>query len=402
MVDLNDEAAVREQAQYERDRSAIFWYNRHREGEKSRHRARQGGRLVYSSRGPHSFIADTARNALYGGAVDKELDDRLRDHGSQSALHPAFKELRGLDGTVGDGGSFSPPLHLQAEFQYGAHPLRATADLCRRLPMPAHALQIYVPAFTAGSTAAVDSTQNTSLAENDPTDTAIMANITTISGLFTASRQLVDQASPDSSIDEVLFSDLGASYGAQLDSNVLTGAGGTGQMTGLLNTSGASTVGAGSSVAGLLDGIATGYQTMVQTRYRKPDVMICHPRRWLSGFANTVDLQGRPLMLPSTHPAALAGTPDDGVVAEWLGMKVVLDVNVPTTSGNGSQDYVILGHSQDWLLYEGELNYQVNRGTLAAQMSVVLVGWRYAALAVRYPASICLVGPFNAPTTPGS
>jgi hypothetical protein len=127
-----------------------------------------------------------------------------------------------------------------------------------------------------------------------------------------------------------------------------------------------------------------------------------HPRRWLSGFANAVDLQGRPLVLPSTHPAALMGTPDDGVVAEWLGMIVILDVNVPITSGSGSQDYVILGHSQDWLLYEGPLNFQVDKQQLAYSMSVNLIAWRYAALVVRYPSSICLVGPFNPPTTPGS
>jgi hypothetical protein len=127
-----------------------------------------------------------------------------------------------------------------------------------------------------------------------------------------------------------------------------------------------------------------------------------HPRRWLSGFTNALDEQGRPLMLPSTHPAALVGTADDGVVAEWLGMRVVLDVNVPITSGSGSQDYVILGHSSDWLLYEGPLNFQVAKEQLAYSMSVNLIGWRYAAFVVRYPSSVCLVGPFDTPTTPGS
>jgi hypothetical protein len=183
---------------------------------------------------------------------------------------------------------------------------------------------------------------------------------------------------------------------------VLTGSGSGQQMTGLLNTSGVSTVAAASSVAGMVDGVVTGYQTMVATRFRKPDVCIMHPRRWLSGFANGIDLQGRPLMLPSTHPAALVRTADDGVVAEWLGMKVILDVNVPTTSGNGSQDYIIPGHSQDWLLYESMPNFEVYKETLANQMSVVLIGWQYTALVLRFPSSICLVGPFNAPTTPGS
>jgi HK97 family phage major capsid protein len=182
---------------------------------------------------------------------------------------------------------------------------------------------------------------------------------------------------------------------------VLTGSG-SGQITGLLNVSGASTVSAGNSVAGLVDGIATAYQTMVATRYRKPNVAIMHPRRFLSGFANGIDLQGRPLMLPSTHPAALVGTPDDGVVAEWLGMKIVLDVNVPTASGSGDQDYVILDHSPDWLLYEGPLNFEVAKQTLAANLSVELVAWRYATLAVRYPSSVCLVGPFDPPVGQGS
>jgi hypothetical protein len=140
----------------------------------------------------------------------------------------------------------------------------------------------------------------------------------------------------------------------------------------------------------------------MQTRSRKPDVCIMHPRRWLAGFANGVDLQGRPLALPSTHPAALVGTADDGVVAEWLGMRVILDVNVPVTSGNGAQDFVILGHSSDWLLFEGAWNFTANLETLGASMGVLLVAYRYAALAVRYPSSICLVGPFDPPTTPGS
>lgn len=145
-----------------------------------------------------------------------------------------------------------------------------------------------------------------------------------------------------------------------------------------------------------------GYQNVVDNRYRKPDSIIMHPRRWLAAFAGLADGQGRPLVLPSTFPAALAGTPDDGVCAEWLGARVILDVNVPTTSGDGTQDYVIVGHSSDWLLYESEPSFEVFQETLASQMSVTLMALQYAGLAVRFPSSGCLVGPFDAPTTPGS
>jgi HK97 family phage major capsid protein len=401
LVNLNDEDAVRAQAADELHRQTMAEYRRQLEREGSTRRARQGGELVYRSGAEHSYFADLCKKALYGQA-DKGVENRLRDHSNQVALHSAFAEYRaGLDTTDGSGGSAAPPKYVQSELEAGAHPLRATADVCRLLPLPAKASQIVVPAFTTGTGAAVDSSQNTSLTENDPADATIVSATTTISARVTVSRQLYDQASPDSTIDRVIGADVGAAYGAQLSSSVLTGSG-SGQMTGLLNVSGASSVSAASSISRLVEGVTTGYQTMVQTRYRKPNVCIMHPRRWLTGFANGVDVNGRPLMLPSTHPAALMGTPDDGVVAEWLGMRVILDVNVPTTSGSGNQDYVILGHSPDWLLYEGPLNFQAYKETSAAQMSVEVIGFKYAAFVPRYPSSICLVGPFSPPTVQGS
>jgi HK97 family phage major capsid protein len=363
MVDLNDEDAVRAEAADELHRQLMASYRRDLEREDSTRRARQGSQLVYRSDDEHSYFADICRKALHGQA-DKVLENRLRDHAHQVALHPGFAEYRtGLDTTDGSGGSWAPPKYVQSEFEAGAHALRATADVCRLLPLPAKASELVVPTFTTGTGAAVDSSQCTTLAENDPADATVVCNTTTIASRVTVSRQLYDQASPDSTIDRVIGADIGAAYGAQLSSSVLAGSGSGQQVTGLLNVAGASVVAAGSSVAGMVDGVVTGYQTMVQTRYRKPNVCIMHPRRWLSGFANAIDLQGRPLILPSTHPAALVGTPDDGVVAEWLGMKVILDVNVPITSGSGSQDFIILGHSPDWLLYEGPLNFNAFKET---------------------------------------
>jgi hypothetical protein len=73
-----------------------------------------------------------------------------------------------------------------------------------------------------------------------------------------------------------------------------------------------------------------------------------------------------------------------------------------TPTGDGSQDYVVVGHSSDWLLYESEPTFEAFRETLASQMSVTLMALSYAGLAVRFPSSVCLVGPFDPPTTQGS
>ena len=399
-ADLNDEASVREEARAELDRQAMAQYRRDRENEDSRRRARQGNELVYRRNGPYSYFLDIAQRAIHGtGGLD--VEQRLRDHTNQIRLHSEFGEVRGLDETLGAGGSFAAPEYVQSEFQAAAHPLRATADVCKKLTVPANRSQIVIPTFTSGSGDGITTSQNTAITEVDPIDAAVTCITAPISGKVIASRQLVDQASPDSRVDDVISADLGAAYGAQLDSTVLTGSG-SGQMTGLLNVPGALTVAAGGTVAGLVDGVVLGYQAVLQNRYRKPNVIIMHPRRWLAGFANSIDLQGRPLMLPSTHPAALMGTPDDGVVAEWLGCKVVLDPNIPTNSGSGNQDFVVVGHSPDWLLYESLPSFNAYPETYAGQMSVLLVAAQYAALLVRYPSSICLVGPYSPPTTPGS
>jgi hypothetical protein len=191
MVNLNDDDAVHREAM-ERHRQVMYEYDRHRLHEASVNRARQGGQLIYRPRGPHSFLLDLARRAFYG-AVDQEREGRLRDHSSQLQFHRSYDELRGLDESVSDGSSFAPPAYIQSEFQSGAHPLRATADVCRRLQIPEKASQIIVPAFTSGTSAAVDSTQSQTLGETDPVDTTISCPTTTIAGRVTVSRQWISR-----------------------------------------------------------------------------------------------------------------------------------------------------------------------------------------------------------------
>jgi hypothetical protein len=82
------------------------------------------------------------------------------------------------------------------------------------------------------------------------------------------------------------------------------------------------------------------------------------------------------------------------VAAEWLGCRVVLDVNVPLTSGGGSQDYIIVGYSRDWLLAESEVAFTAYQEVLAGQMSVLVQAVGYVAPVIRLASSIALVGPF--------
>jgi hypothetical protein len=209
MVDLNDEDAVREQARYELDRQAMRMLEQTRLNEASAKSARQGNQLVYRPGGEHSFFLDAARRALYG-PVDQEREARLRDHAWQLRRHPSFEEVRGLDEAVGQGSTFVPPKYLQSEFTAAAHPLRATADLCRLFEIPQKASSVVIPSFTSGTAlqSIPNQNQNQTLSEVDPVDAVNAAPVTTIASKVVVSRQLLDMSSPDSKIDELLSSVL--------------------------------------------------------------------------------------------------------------------------------------------------------------------------------------------------
>jgi HK97 family phage major capsid protein len=385
MVDLNNEAAVREQAQDELHRQLMADYRRQLDREDASKRARQGSGLTYQENGAHSFFIDLAR---HGAKHSGEHGKRLLDHAQELRLHPRFQELRtGLNTTDGTGGSFAAPYHAQDAFIEGAHPLRATADVFRPLRIPHAAAQVLVPALTSGSGVVNDSTQNSSISETDPVDANVSYNTTSVAGNVTLSRQLYQQASPDSSIDRVIGSDLGEAYGAKLSSTVINT---------ILTTSGVNTVSVSSgSTQSVTSAVGSGYQQVLLTRNRKPDVIVMHPYRWISTFGGAVDANNRPLLLPKTCADALVSQADDAVAAEWLGCRVVLDVNIPLTSGSGSQDYIIVGYSRDWLLAESDVAFTAYQQALAGQMSVLVQAVGYAAPLIRLASSIALVGPFT-------
>jgi hypothetical protein len=63
----------------------------------------------------------------------------------------------------------------------------------------------------------------------------------------------------------------------------------------------------------------------------------------------------------------------------------------------------VTGHARRAAILQ-RLNQRIGGqlAVLVVLVDVTLVGFEYMALVVRYPSSVCLVGPFDAPTVPGS
>jgi hypothetical protein len=104
-----------------------------------------------------------------------------------------------------------------------------------------------IPRLSGGSAVAIQASQNSLVQETDPTTTTVNYPVGMLAGQVDMSRQLFELSSP--AMDEVISRDLGADFGTKLDVQIVNGSGASGQLRGLLNTSGILTVAGSVSTA---------------------------------------------------------------------------------------------------------------------------------------------------------
>jgi HK97 family phage major capsid protein len=384
MVDLYDEDAVQQQA--------LRLWRESRANEASIRDARQGGNLVYSEGGEHSFWFDGARSALYG-PIDKEREARRRDHANQAQFH---REYRAINTTVGTGGAATMPVWDESHFVIGAHALSPIASFATNLPLPPKANALVLPRIATGVAAAAQSAQNSGVTDGSTTytDAAETCDVTTVLSQITLSRQLVDQGESQG-YDQVIARELGAAIGATKESQIISGAGNTSnQLLGLVNQSGVQTVSATGSVAGIYDAVASAVALISTTRYRMPDFVAGSPELY-AYLASSADTTGRPLM----PPRPFSSVAPESVPAELLGMRYIADPQVAASLGS---QYLIVGVSSDLVLWSGPIEVMFSPQTYANQMSVLVSAHQYLAFGLMYPSSVVLVGPVTVPGLPGS
>jgi HK97 family phage major capsid protein len=215
--------------------------------------------------------------------------------------------------------------------------------------------------------------------QTDLTTTSVSSPVQTIAGGQTVSLQLIEQSPLN--IDEIVLQDLAADYAKQLDTQVLSGSGSSGQVTGMLVQSGTTAVtwtqatpalgGAG----GLYAKIANAIQAIHTSRFLPPTHILMHPRRWAWAESQS-DGNNRPLVVPAAGGpwnamALMDGQPSQGYVGQILGLPVFVDALIPVNGGAGSnQDTIIVAKMDDVWLWEGQVKAEAFQQTYANQMSV--------------------------------
>lgn len=335
----------------------------------------------------NSFVRDLAIVGLnMPGARDAH--ERLERNNRE------VKESRALSTTDGAGGDFVPPLYVVNQYVELARTARPTADRVQNQTLPGGTDSITVPRIATGTAVAEQATQNTTVQNTDATTAGVTANVATIAGGQTVALQLIEQSPIN--LDTILLQDLALDYAAKVDLFVLNN-NAAGKM-GLLQQTGFGAVtytDTTPTVGELWLKLADAVQRVTTSRYLPPDTIVMHPRRW-AWMLGTLDGQSRPLFtatagqnaqnsLGETNGVAAA----NGVVGNIMGLDVILDPQVPTNLGAGTnEDVIIVFRAQDSILWEGTPHAEAFRETNASTLSVYLRFYRYAAFTTaRYTAA---------------
>lgn len=334
---------------------------------------------------------------------DRDATDRL----ARNDRHRAAFANRAITTVNGAGGEFVPPLWLEQQFVQLARPGRATANLTHMDTLPDGTDSINIPRLTGGTAVAAQpgtppNTQNASIVQQDIVTDSIGSGVFTVAGGQTVSLQLIEQSPLN--IDRMILGDLAKAYGIQIDKYVLQGTN-VGQPLGMLSVPGINTVpfttatpklaGSATPADNLYPKLANLISLIQTSRYDVPTAWVMAPSRWYWMVAQS-DNSGRPLVVPHSNGPnnAITAAGDtnvaQGVVGDLLGIPVVIDPNVPQTTGAGSnQDVIILAKWDDLFLWEGQVRAQAFEQTYANQLSLFLRLYNYMSFqGARYPKSI--------------
>lgn len=341
---------------------------------------------VYRPDGEHSFFRDLFEARQ--GSV--EAAERLSRHRAQS-------EQRAISTTDGSGGDLVPPAYLISDYAEFARAGRPLADAIGSLDLPAGTDSVMVPRITGGTSAALQTTQNTAVSNTDMQTATVSSPVVTIAGQQVVSRQLLEQSPVQ--VDRIVLEDLARAIAQQVDAQVISGTGSGGQLRGLLAVSGGVAVtytDTTPTVAELYSQIANAIQQIHTTRFAPPTLIAMHPRRWAWLLAAS-DAQGRPLVTPyagQNLPATLERVAPQAIVGQMQGLPVLVDPNIPTNLGAGTnEDRILILRVEDLRLWESAPRFMVGEQTAMQNLSVVFVGYEYAAfIPDRQPKSVGVIG----------
>lgn len=323
------------------------------------------------------FLMDIAKQFSF---QDVEASSRLSRHMAEERVERAEYMQRTAVGTGGFAG-LTVPQYLTDMYAPATANLRPFADVCNKHPLPDAGMSVNISRITTPTSAALQASENTAVQDSTIDDTLLTVNIQTAAGQQTLSRQAIERGT---GIEDVTMQDLFNRVATVLDSTLLNQAtnGLTNVATAVTYTDGTPT---GSELYPKILGAASGVEAALLAMGR-PSHAVMHSRRWywLSSQMSAV----WPLINWSGVPVQAGGTANSGSSYNSgprgvlpCGLEVIVDNNVATTLGGGTEDELYVVPQTECHLWEDPSAPLFIRAEqpAAASLGVLLVAYSYFA-----------------------
>ena len=323
-----------------------------------------------------TFLMDVSRQFLF---QDVEASHRLSQHMREERVERAEYMQRAVG--TGAFAGLTVPQYLTDLYAPATAALRPFADICNRHPLPDSGMSVNISRVTTSSSAAVQASENSAVSETNMDDTLLTVNVQTAAGQQTVSRQAIDRGT---GIEDVTMQDLFNRVATTIDSTLINQA-----TNGLTNVATATTytdaTPTGAELYPKILGAAAGVEAALLAM-GNPTHAVMHSRRWywlssqMSSTWPLINWSGIPTQAGGVaDPKSSYGSGPRGVLPS--GLQVIVDNNVGTTLGAGTEDELYVVPASECHLWEDPNAPLFIRAEqpAAASLGVLLVAYSYFA-----------------------
>lgn len=322
------------------------------------------------------FLMDISRQFMF---QDVEAASRLSRHMQEERVERAEYLTRAVG--TGAFAGLTVPQYLTELYAPATAALRPFADVCNRHPLPESGMSVNISRVTTASSAAVQASENSAVSETNMDDTLLTVNVQTAAGQQTVSRQAIDRGT---GIEDVTMQDLFNRVATTIDSTLLNQA-----TNGLTNVATATTytdaTPTGAELYPKILGAAAGVEAALLAM-GNPTHAVMHSRRWywlssqMSSTWPLINWAGIPVQAGGTADSSSSyGSGPRGVLPS--GLQVIVDNNVGTALGAGTEDELYVVPASECHLWEDPNAPLFIRAEqpAAASLGVLLVAYSYFA-----------------------
>jgi hypothetical protein len=322
------------------------------------------------------FIRDVAQQFLFG---DVQSSTRLARHMQEERVERAG-QLEARAAGTGAFAGLTVPQYLTDMYAPNAAALRPFADVCNKHALPENGMSVNISRITTATGVALQASENSAVQETNIDDTLLTINVQTAAGQQTLSRQAIERGT---GVESVVMDDLFRRYSTVLDSTLLNQA--TNGLTNVAtNTAYTDASPTGPELYPKILGAQAGVDTALMG-FGSPDIVVMHSRRWAwlqSQLTTSYPMISQPNIAPSVMGSNLHtkyGSGARGLLPN--GLVVIVDNNISTALGAGTEDEIYVVPSSECHLWEDPSAPVFIRAEQAAASSlgVLLVLYGYFA-----------------------